>query len=179
MADALSRTERIGLGSLDREGVDPGRRSAAHSVDIRYAAQEYTLTVALESAAEPTVPGFLKTIAGRFADLHQARYGHANLGAPIEFVMLRTAAFGDLGRPAPQRWPAATHSTFPHEIRQVVFDGAARDSIVVRRDDLFVGHTFDGPAVVVENTATTVVPPGHVVTIDEIGSLIIGRKDLL
>jgi N-methylhydantoinase A len=59
----------------------------------------------------------------------------------------------------------------------VVFDGEAQDTLVARRDDLFVGHTFDGPAVVVEDTATTVVPPGYAVSVDDIGSLIISRKD--
>ena len=48
---------------------------------------------------------------------------------------------------------------------------------MVRRDDLYVGHTFNGPAIVLEDTATTVVPPDHTVGVDGIGSLIIRRKD--
>jgi N-methylhydantoinase A len=179
MAATLTRLERQGLDSLSSEGVAGDRRSASHAVDIRYAAQEYTLTVPLADADEPSQPGFLAEIAQRFADQHKTRYGHANLGAPIEFVTLRTAAFGDLGRPEPQKWPVATTDDFAHEIRTVVFDGEGRDSIVVRRDDLLVGHTFEGPAVVVEDTATTVVPPGYSVGVDDIGSLIIRRKDAL
>jgi N-methylhydantoinase A len=177
MAAALQRMESDGLASLAHEGVGEDRRSAEHAVDIRYAAQEYTLTVPLEDAAEPTHPDFVKIVAERFADLHEARYGHANLGAPIEFVTLRTAAFGDLGRPAPQEWPAATSEDFPHEVRAVVFDGEDADTVVVRRDDLFVGHRFDGPAIVNEPTATTVVPPGYTVTVDPIGSLVIREKE--
>jgi N-methylhydantoinase A len=177
MAAALARLEKQGLDALTHEGVAGDRRSASHAVDVRYAAQEYTLTVPLTDADEPARPDFLATVAQRFADLHKSRYGHANLGAPIEFVTLRTAAFGDLGQPEPQKWPAATSAEFPHEIRTVVFDGEPRESIVVRRDNLFVGHTFDGPAVVIEDTATTVVPPGHTVGVDEIGSLLIRRKD--
>jgi N-methylhydantoinase A len=177
MAAALARMEKQGLDALTHEDVAGDRRSASHAVDIRYAAQEYTLTVPLADADEPARPDFLATVAQRFADLHKSRYGHANLGAPIEFVTLRTAAFGDLGQPEPQKWPAAESAEFPHEIRTVVFDGEPRESILVRRDDLFVGHTFDGPAVVVEDTATTVVPPGHTVSVDDIGSLIIRRKD--
>jgi N-methylhydantoinase A len=177
MAGALGRMENQGLDALVHEGVAGDRRSAAHAVDIRYAAQEYTLTVPLTDADEPAQPDFLTMIAQRFADLHESRYGHANLGAPIEFVMLRTAAFGDVGQSEPQKWPAAASPEFPHEIRAVVFDGEPRASIVVRRDDLFVGHTFDGPAVVVEDTATTVVPPGHAIGVDDIGSLVIRRKD--
>ena len=179
MAAQLTRMERDGLAALDREAVAGDRRSATHAVDIRYAAQEYTLTVPLTGADEPNDPHFLAEVAQRFADLHKTRYGHANLGAPIEFVALRTAAFGDLGRPEPQKFEPATGDGFPHQVRTVVFDGAARDTIVAHRDDLFVGHTFDGPAVVVEDTATTVVPPGYAVRVDEIGSLVIRRKESL
>jgi N-methylhydantoinase A len=179
MAAALQHTEDLGLAALLQESVSADRRSAQHFVDIRYAAQEYTLTVPLTGAAEPLEPGFVKMVAERFADLHQARYGHANLGAPIEFVMLRTAAFGDLGRPAPQLWPAATTPDFPHQIRSVVFGGIPQDCLVVSRDDLLVGHTFTGPAIVNEDTATTVVPPGYAVTVDDIGSLLITSKEAL
>ncbi|MFE4777795.1 hydantoinase/oxoprolinase family protein [Streptomyces sp. NPDC056713] len=177
MAGVLRRMAETGLKELVHEGVGPDRRSATHAVDIRYAAQEYTLTVPLRDADEPAEPGFLKTVAERFADLHESRYGHANPGAPIEFVTLRTAAFGDLGHLAPHQWPKAVSAGFPHWVRQVVFDGEARDTLVVRRDDLLVGHTFVGPAVIVEDTATTVVPPECSVRVDDVGSLIIRGKE--
>jgi N-methylhydantoinase A len=176
MAAVLAGMEEQGLAALDTEGVAPAQRTASHAVDIRYEAQEYTLTVPLTSASEPAEPDFLTTVAKRFAELHEARYGHSNLGAPIEFVTLRTATFGDLGQPAPEKWPTATSQAFPHQIRPVIFDGEPRDAIVVRRDDLLVGHTLDGPAVIVEDTATTVVPPDHSLSIDDIGSLIIRGK---
>jgi N-methylhydantoinase A len=177
MAATLARMEKAGVDALSSEGVAEDRRTANHSVDVRYEAQEYTLTVPLTDAEEPSRPGFLTTLAERFAALHETRYGHANLGAPIELVTLRTAAIGQVARPAPQPWPAATSAEFAHQLRTVVFDGEPHESIVVRRDDLYAGHTFDGPAIVVEDTATTVVPPDHTVGVDDIGSLLIRRKD--
>jgi N-methylhydantoinase A len=177
MAATLADMEKQGLDALGREGVDAEKRSATHAVDVRYVAQEYTLTVPLAGADEPAGPDFLAAIARRFADLHLSRYGHANLGAPIEFVTLRTTAFGDLGHPAPQQWEAARSDDFPHEVRDVVFDGETRKTLVINRDDLRVGHTFTGPAIVVESTATTVVPPDHDVSLDRIGSLIIRGRD--
>lgn len=173
MAAVLTKMEEDTLATLADEGVPAERRTAAHAVDIRYAAQEYTLTVPLVAAKEPSTDDFLTTIAERFAELHKSRYGHANLGAPIEFVTLRSTAFGDLGRPEPQKWPHAESPEFPHKIRQVVFNGEQCDTIVASRDDLFAGHRLTGPAVIVEDTATTVVPPDYALTVDEIGSLII------
>ncbi len=176
MTEVLNDMAAAALSTMVSEGVGAERRSVTHSVDIRYAAQEYTLTVPLTDAAEPSTPDFLDTIATRFADLHRTRYGHSNLGAPIEFVTLRTTAFGDLGSPEPQKWPHATEATFPHRTRPVTFNGEQHDAILARRDDLLAGHRFAGPAVIVEDTATTVVPPGHEVTIDDIGSMVIRRQ---
>lgn len=177
MAATLADLEKQALDALGSEGVAAEQRSAAHSVDVRYVAQEYTLTVPLTGADEPAGPHFLSAISQRFAELHLSRYGHANLGAPIEFVTLRTTAFGDLGHPAPQQWPSAESPDFPHEVRDVVFDGEQQQTLVINRDDLRVGHTFTGPAIVNESTATTVVPPDHDVSIDSIGSLIIRGRD--
>jgi N-methylhydantoinase A len=177
MATALARMEQIAVNALAHEGVLVSERAATHGVDMRYAAQEYTITVPLRDADEPTAPDFLRTVAHRFADLHESRYGHANTGAPVEFVMLRTTGVGDLGRPPAQQWPTATSAHYPYEIRQIVFDGEWRDAVVVLRDDVFVGNTVTGPAMIVEDTATTVVPPHYLVTVDGMGSLTISRKD--
>ncbi|GGM02076.1 hydantoinase/oxoprolinase family protein [Nakamurella endophytica] len=173
MAATLRRMQEQGLATLDDEGVKPEQRAVAHAVDIRYEAQEYTLTVPLTDADEPGRPEFLTAVAERFAQQHQDRYGHANLGAPIEFVALRTTAFGDLGKPAPQEWPVARSEEVPHVVRTVVFDGRPCETMLIRRDDLGAAHRFAGPAIVVEATATTVVPPGFQVTVDDAGSLII------
>ncbi|GAA5045265.1 N-methylhydantoinase A [Thermocatellispora tengchongensis] len=174
MAARLAAMAEEGLASLAEEGVPEENRRVEHAVDIRYAAQEYTLTVPLEDAAEPAREGFVETIAKRFAQQHESRYGHANLGAPIEFVTLRTTAFGDLGRGAAEEIPAAAEGAgFPSRLREVVFDGAARPTLLVRREELAAGHDFEGPAIVMESTATTVVPPGYTVSVDPIGSLVV------
>jgi N-methylhydantoinase A len=165
-----------GLRSLDSEGVPPEGRRVEHAVDIRYAAQEYTLTVPVTDADEPRREDFVEIIAKRFAQLHESRYGHANLGAPIEFVTLRTTAFGELGRAETERVADASTPDFEHQIREVVFGRERHRAPLVRRDALARGHCFDGPAIVVESTATTVVPPGYAVSVDAIGSLVIRDK---
>jgi N-methylhydantoinase A len=173
MAAVLNRMEAEAASTLSGEGVGQQQRTVGHAVDIRYAEQEYTLTVPLDGADEPLDEEFLTAIAERFAKMHESRYGHANLGAPIEFVTLRTTGWGDLGKPAPQVWPTATSQQFEHEVRPVVFAGERHDTTVVHRDVLFTGHTFSGPAVIVEATATTVVPPGYDIRVDSLGSLIV------
>ncbi|MEU4516541.1 hydantoinase/oxoprolinase family protein [Nonomuraea wenchangensis] len=177
MAAKLRGMAEEGLASLAGEGVPEESRRVEHAVDIRYAAQEYTLTVPLADADEPAAEGFVEVIAKRFAQQHETRYGHANLGAPIEFVTLRTTAFGDLGRGAAEQVGEAQGPDFAQETREVVFDGQARPTILVRREALSAGHAFEGPAIIVESTATTVVPPGFSVSVDPIGSLVVRNTE--
>lgn len=174
---ALARLEQQGLADLAAEGVPAADRSVTHAVDVRYEAQEFTLTVPLTGADEPLVEGFTTALAQRFTAAHQARYGHANPGAPIELVTLRTTATGDLGAPPRRPHPRAESDAFASTTRRVVFDGAAHDALVVHRDELLAGHAFSGPAVVLEGTATTVVPPAHTVTVDDDGTLVIRQQE--
>jgi len=173
MAARLGKMGETALASLASEGVLAEKRRVAHMVDIRYAAQEYTLTIPLLDADEPLLPDFVDNIAKRFAQQHESRYGHANLGAPIEFVTVRTTAFGDLERGAVERVEPASGTEFPHQVCEAVFDGERRRTLLVRRDELVMGHAFAGPAIVVEETATTVVPPGFSVSVDSVGSLVV------
>ncbi|MCW2132348.1 hydantoinase/oxoprolinase family protein [Arthrobacter sp. VKM Ac-2550] len=177
MAAVLGGMESEAVASLVSEGVTAEHRVATHAVDVRYQSQEFTLTVPLASADEPHSPGFVKNLAARFAEMYSARYGHATPGAPIEVVTLRTKAVGDLGRLEAPQFAAATATSFKHEIRKVIFDHVEHDAIVVRRDDLAAGHAFTGPAIIVEETATTVVPPNFNILVDEFGSLVIRNDD--
>jgi N-methylhydantoinase A len=178
MARLLRTVEADALESLESEGVPAARRYAEHAVDVRYLGQEYFLTVPLRSADEPLQEGFLDALGVRFAHAYEARYGHSTLGAPIEVVTLRTRVVGKLEGANAFTIEVATTPTFPHEVRTVIFDGEELDTIVTERDDLLAGHSFSGPAIVIEATATTVVPPGFSVAVDAHGSLVITNLDI-
>jgi N-methylhydantoinase A len=162
-----------GIVALTHEGIAADDVRVEHAVDARYAAQEYTLTVPLTSAEEPLDEAFVKTLSGRFDDAHLERFGHSNPGAPVELVALRTVALGDLGRSDPARVAVDEHADYPFEARDVTFGHRALPARVVRRDVLKPGAVVEGPAIVVEQTATTVMPPGTRLTVDELGALII------
>lgn len=173
LAEAIRGLEREALQSLAAEGVADGR--AEHAADVRYVGQQYTLTVPIEGADEPTREGFPDRIRQRFSALHERRYGHANPAAPIEFVTLRTTALGDLGRITATRL-AGGGAEPPRTTKPVVFDREPRDTAVFRRDDLPAGFVVEGPAVVVESTATTVIPPGFRCAVDDSGALILTAR---
>ncbi|MEV4396792.1 hydantoinase/oxoprolinase family protein [Nonomuraea sp. NPDC049607] len=169
MSRHLVALEREALDALAGQGVPEERRRVEHAVDLRYEGQDYTLTIPLRDAAEPGEPGFLDTIAARYAEAHTSRYGHATPEAPVEFVMLRSTGFGSFPR------AAATAAEAPEEtaagVRDVIFDGVPHRTPVLRRAGL--SGSFAGPAIVVEETATTVIPPGCLAAIDDNGFLIV------
>ncbi|SPL98228.1 N-methylhydantoinase A [[Actinomadura] parvosata subsp. kistnae] len=168
MSRNLAALEREALDALAGQGVPGERRRVEHAVDLRYEGQDYTLTIPLRDAAEPAEPGFLARLAARYAEAHTARYGHATPEAPVELVMLRSTGFGSFPRTAA---PAAvTAESAAPDVRDVIFDGAVHRTPVLRRAGL--EGELAGPAIVVEETATTVIPPGCVATVDDNGFLI-------
>ncbi|RJL24715.1 hydantoinase/oxoprolinase family protein [Bailinhaonella thermotolerans] len=173
MAATLRAMEAEALEALAGQGVPEGRRRAVHAVDMRYEGQDYTLTVPLDGAAEPDDPGFLTAVAARFAAAHERRYGHATPEAPVEFVTLRTTGLGEFPRAAAGGADAVRHEPAPAVRKTVVFDGREHETPVLRRESMAPGTMTAGPAVIVEDTATTVVPPGCTARIDEHGLLVI------
>ncbi|MEU8245678.1 hydantoinase/oxoprolinase family protein [Nonomuraea sp. NPDC048916] len=168
MARTLARLEARAIDALTGQSVPEDRRRVEHAVDMRYEGQDYTLTIPLRDADEPAEPEFLAEIAARYAEAHTARYGHATPEAPVEFVLLRSTGFGTFPR------TRAAHEEPGHTtpaLRDVIFDGEAHRTPVLRRASL-TGE-FAGPAIVVEDTATTVIPPGCLATVDDHGFLII------
>jgi N-methylhydantoinase A len=173
LAAAVREQEQEASDALAEEGIPVGERRVEHALDIRYVGQEYTLTIPLLSAAEPSGPSFDDALARRFDEAHEQRFGHANPGAPVELVALRSTGFGDLGRVQPQRFDRQTGVEYEHEERAIVFGRVERTARIARRDALAPGAVVEGPAVIVEATATTVVPPGSMLEVDEFGGLVI------
>ena len=91
----------------------------------------------------------------------------------MEIVVLRTTVLGDLGRPEPTRETLRPDAPVPFVERPVVFDHAAQPTKIVQRSSLVPGARIQGPAVVSEETATTVLPPGASLLVDDLRSLII------
>lgn len=177
LASLLAEQEEESFASLQREGITRAQATVHHSIDVRYVGQEYTLTIPLEGAAEPAAPDFDATISSRFDRAHELRFGHANAGAPIEFVAARSVALGELARAEPRRLGRSADSSYPFEARPIVFQGSQHHAQVVRRTDIPVGAVVPGPAVIVEDTATSVVPPSWRARVNDIGTLMIDHAE--
>lgn len=161
--------EREGESAMLREGVDGRRLSYQRSVDMRYVGQEYSITVPVAAAAA------LHSVIEDFHAAHQQRYGHSSALAETEFVNLRVAVLGSLAHRGQSHRPTQGEDAALLEERRVVFDGAAHPTPVFARDALASSQRFEGPAIVEEKSATTVVPPGWRVLVDPAGHLLLSK----
>jgi N-methylhydantoinase A len=134
------------------------------SFDLRFVGQGYELNI--ESG---------KDLAGRFHRAHQQRYGYSDPARPIEIVNLRVRfiaatkpiQFHREGRIAANAAKAVLKR------RTVYFNGKPVAAPVYDRELLHHGHQFAGPAIVVEYSATSVIPPGCRVRVDQWQNLIV------
>jgi len=119
----------------------------------------------------------VESIEADFHRQHRATYGHANPDGAVELVNARLVAYGIVDKPAaePHRGHAASDAR-PGSRRPVWFGGAACDCPVWEREQLAAGATVEGPAIVEEFGATTVVPPGWSGTVDAHGNLHFARR---
>lgn len=172
--DVFTELEAQGRAILEEEHVPEDRMRFIYSADMRYVGQEYFVNIPVERGN-----GFSQADIARMTELfhstYRTRYGHATPGAPLEIVNLRVAAIGLLAGRV-QGFQPQEETELVRETRKVIFDGEPVDTLILRRDVLPIGATFEGPAVVEEQTATTVVPPNWAGHVDHLGNLILRRK---
>ena len=156
---------------LELEGFAPDRQRLVRSLDLRYRGQAFELNVLIGAVVG------VDTIEADFHRQHRTTYGHANPDGAVELVNARLVAYGIVDKPAgePHRRRAVSDSALGSR-RPVWFGGAPYDCPVWDREQLADGATVDGPAIVEEFGATTVVPPGWSGTIDEHGNLHFARR---
>jgi N-methylhydantoinase A len=156
------------------EHIRPDARRIALSIDMRYAGQNYELSVPL--LAGPVTGATIDGLAAGFAATHQRLYGFVAEGEPIQLVTFRAEAIG-IVRKAELR-PAAVGGPDPRDARfgerevWLPEAGAFVPCPLYNRDRLVAGNRIEGPAVVEQMDATTVIPRGAVATVDPYLNLI-------
>jgi N-methylhydantoinase A len=118
----------------------------------------------------------LATAAAHFHELHERRYGHTMLDRPIEAVLLR--ARGISPRPPlelvvdlpPRQGRLIAQTTV---LACLADDPQPTAAALYHRDELRYGDQFDGPAVVVQLDATTIIPANWQAYVDRDLNLVV------
>lgn len=150
----------------EAEGTESGRLIL--SLDMRYVGQNYELSVDMTGH-----PSDLETLREAFFAAHVRSYGYADRAAPVEIVSIRAKTLARLVRgktePTNPDGPVA-----PVSVAQTWFNEAAPvETPVYQRTTLPEGAELQGPAIITQFDATTLVPPGARLVVDAVHNLII------
>jgi N-methylhydantoinase A len=155
VASRFAALERAGEAALDEEGVAADARARARTCAMRYRGQAYDLVI---PAAGPLGDAADAGLVEAFHAAHRARYGYV-LAQPVELVSLRLRAVGR--RPSVPLPSEPPEPGDPVVGRASLFvDGVAAEAPILRRRRLAPGARVLGPALIVEYSATTYLPPG-------------------
>src|SRR5262249_50091086 len=141
-------------------GFSEGDLEYDYRADARFAGQEHTITVPLESGWIDDGSALLAGLRQRVVALHRQPYGHGEPGAPPENVTGRCRPVARVGHPRFREWPGGDAAE-PARSRRVYFRGAGGfvESPVFDREQLPRDQVVEGPAIIEEWTTTIVVPP--------------------
>jgi N-methylhydantoinase A len=155
------------------------RVETVFELDMHYVGQTHTLAVPVPATFDGGMVRVTEeTVRAAFEDAYRSSFSRLLPGVPVRIVNLRTAAVGvrphfDLAALAPRG--GGTAQAARRGARPVWFAGAFHDTTVYDRLTLPVGARIDGPAILEQPDATTVVDPDLAARIDEYGNLIVER----
>jgi len=150
---------------LFRDGFDLDDAECERMIDLRYRGQAYELTVPVESLTD------VSRLAGPFHRAHRERYGTADEALPVEAVTARVRAVVRTEKMRPVALVEAGGRAAEAIRRESIVFDRAMSAGVFERGGLLAGHVIEGPAVVVEAHATTLVPPGWSARVEAMGHL--------
>ncbi|MGH9796108.1 MAG: hydantoinase/oxoprolinase family protein [Candidatus Acidiferrales bacterium] len=167
LAPALAALEKRGLREMALEGFPPRAVRIDRLLDMRYVGQAFELTV-------PAGGDFVFA----FHRAHEQRYGYADAKRAVEIVNVRARMSGATAKPSlPRSRPGSSDARMAIiDSRRAFFSGKPIVAPVYDRARLRCGHRFAGPAIVMEYSATTLLPAGWSVQVDSYESLIVKRQ---
>ncbi|MFP6682476.1 MAG: hydantoinase/oxoprolinase family protein [Gammaproteobacteria bacterium] len=143
---------RLGLGEVVADRVDL-------YADMRYVGQEHTVNVALDR--QMLSAGGVSVLKQRFDAVHERSYSHSAADERAEIVTLRCVATMLTDKPKFRPSIADERSSDPSFYRAVCLDSESATEIpFYRRAAIAAGTILDGPAVIFEDTASTLLLNG-------------------
>jgi N-methylhydantoinase A len=156
---------------IEAAGIPVERIDVLYELDMHYLGQTHTVAVPLGDAQ-----GVSESVVRKaFEAAYSASFSRLLPGLAVRIVSLRVAAIG--------RRPAFDFSVFAPDAtsldaakagsRSVWFNGGWRETTVWSRLALPAGAAVEGPAILEQGDATTVIEPGHIARVDRLGNVIV------
>ncbi|UCG97999.1 MAG: hydantoinase B/oxoprolinase family protein [Burkholderiales bacterium] len=171
MAQVSATVERLGeaaAGELARQGVPAGRVRRLARAHLKYEGTDSSLAVDF-GAAESMRAAFESSYRSRFSFLMPERR------LIIEAVSVEAIGAGDASDERPADAAPRTGGLRPARRVRAYFDGAWHDTPLYVREDTRPGDAIDGPAIIAERNATTLVEPGWQAAITPLDHVVLTR----
>jgi N-methylhydantoinase A len=173
MQAILGAQSADGMALIDAEVVKPQSVQVLHSADMQFVGQTHLLNVLLPSGTVDRA-----TLQSLFEKAYFARFKVELPEIRANLVNLNTSVIGlraplDLSTLIDPAGRAADLAAALVETRSVWFDGAWIDTPIYARERLPLDAALQGPAILEQMDATTVLPPGDSLASDTDGNLII------
>jgi 5-oxoprolinase (ATP-hydrolysing) len=156
--DALAAAAR---SELESQGIARERITLERTLHLKYEGTDTTLEIPLPSASDGSV-ATPSTLVAEFERRYRSHYGFLMPDKPLTIEAIAVEAIG-ASEAADERAPAFAERSSalrPAKSSRVFTAGAWHDAPLYARDDLRPGDRIDGPAVIAEQNATTVIEPG-------------------
>jgi N-methylhydantoinase A len=165
---------RRAADALRAERVPADRQLLQCFIDVRYESQEHVLTLPLGSSdLTEFTPEKLRWV---FEERHDLSFGYRLPDDPVEVTAYRIRAAGRIDKPSRPSIAKGVGADAARVGARWAYNresGAGRDWALYRREALGAGDRLAGPAIVEEQSATTVVAPNNELVVDELGNMLI------
>jgi 5-oxoprolinase (ATP-hydrolysing) len=165
----LADMEAEAVKEIETQGVPREAISVLRKAHVRYDGTDTSLDVDFQGAPE---------MAEAFETAHKQRFGFVMSGHELVVETLSVEAIGtaeQAGETVPENPPSTTSSPPQLEMTAFVSGQESHPAPVYDRQTMTPGDKINGPAIIVEKTATTIVEPGWRAETAAQGQLILRR----
>ena len=163
---------------LDSDAVPATAHRFTRIAECRYVGQGFELRV--EVPEGPFTAETAAAVAKAFFSVHRTEYGHAFEDQAVELVTLRvigTARADTLRLPPLPKGGRRNPAEAALYARPTTFDdGETLDTPRFDRGKLKADDSITGPAIIVQQNSTTVIPRGYTSIVMALGDIVISRN---
>jgi N-methylhydantoinase A len=165
LKEKLKALEGEVITKMGEQGFSAKDIDFEKSVDLRYLGQSFEINTP-----------FSDKLISEFHKLHEQYYGYSSAQLPVETVNLRVRGRARYPLPELPRFPLEKDSdpeTALIQEKKVILEGVPVLTKFYLRKKLKAGNEIQGPAIIVEYSATTMIPADYRATVDQHLNLLI------
>lgn len=162
------------IKQFNKENVEDERIVFTRFADLRYIGQEHTVKVPVPN--DEWNKHDIENISIKFHEMHEQVYSFNLPDSEIEIVNLHLTSLGKVDKPRISEMNNSESNVEDAQIedREVFFHEIGWvNTPIYDRSKLSKGHTVKGPAIIEEQSASTVIIKGQKLTVDKFGNLVI------